>query len=310
MAADGETAAENWIFVSNPNKYKIDTLMRERLSKDNSDVWSVRDSDDGFAHGQLGVVRVGRDVRNKNKLASAGSSQKLDPGVYAVCEVTGPRERVTGPRKNDDLWYDDARPNYPRLVVPIKYIWWSYPDKLPLLLSTLEELRSDFAEQPILKGYSLQRGGSFPLASDVFWLVVDHLFGAAEAIAAHGTADAQERLRRSGIPNYEAEEGYAQDQKKTFRSRNSQIIEERKKRDNYTCTVCHFRMKVNGTFIIDCHHLYPLHGGERVTQIDDLVSLCPSCHRIAHSKKSPLAVSEIRAHRKAAGLPDFEPHDK
>ena len=99
------------------------------------------------------------------------------------------------------------------------------------------------------------------------------------------------------------EEGYKQDRTVTFRSRNASIIAKRKKMDNYRCQVCKFRLEVDGTFIIDCHHKKPigLLDSVTVTKLDDIVCLCPTCHRIAHTQRYPLDVDEIRALRGISG---------
>lgn len=99
------------------------------------------------------------------------------------------------------------------------------------------------------------------------------------------------------------EEGYKQDRTVTFRSRNASIIAQRKQMDDYTCQVCRFRLEVNGTFIIDCHHKKPLGlvDSATVTELDHLVCLCPTCHRIAHTQRYPLDVDEIRALRGISG---------
>jgi hypothetical protein len=94
----------------------------------------------------------------------------------------------------------------------------------------------------------------------------------------------------------QAEEGYKQDRTITFRKRNAALILARKVKDHYTCLVCTFRMKVNGSYVIDCHHTNPLGLTDkvRVTRISQLVCLCPTCHRIAHTRQPPLTVSEIK----------------
>jgi hypothetical protein len=101
----------------------------------------------------------------------------------------------------------------------------------------------------------------------------------------------------------EAEEGYQGDRTTFFRSRNQEIIASRKARDDYRCQACEFRLELQGQYIIDCHHKYPFAGvpGVRVTRLDDLICLCPTCHRISHTRKTPLTVEEIRAARQAAG---------
>jgi hypothetical protein len=98
----------------------------------------------------------------------------------------------------------------------------------------------------------------------------------------------------------QAEEGLLQDRVAKFRKRNARLINERKRLDQNTCQACDFRLKMNGYFIIDCHHKYPISNSDasRITDIDELVCLCPTCHRIAHTSKPPLSVSKIRLVRK------------
>lgn len=93
-------------------------------------------------------------------------------------------------------------------------------------------------------------------------------------------------------------EGIAQERRYLLRSRNSRLVDARRAHDDFTCQACNFRLEISdGKFIIEVHHLNPL--GElvdaTVTTIDDLVCLCPTCHRIAHTRsKLPLEVNEIR----------------
>ena len=104
------------------------------------------------------------------------------------------------------------------------------------------------------------------------------------------------RTSDSNNTESEVEEGYQEDRSMTFRKRNALIIKMRKEKDDYTCQSCEFRLEVNGIFIIDCHHKHPLGQGcgVQVTGIDDLMCLCPICHRIAHTRKYPLEANEIR----------------
>lgn len=67
-----------------------------------------------------------------------------------------------------------------------------------------------------------------------------------------------------------------------------------KKRDGYSCQSCGFHLKIGKRYVIDCHHLYPVALGVRETLLEDLVSLCPTCHRIAHTRDVPLEISDIR----------------
>jgi len=63
--------------------------------------------------------------------------------------------------------------------------------------------------------------------------------------------------------------------------RNREVVIEAKNRDKYSCVVCGFKYKNK---IVEAHHLMPLstsNGIKRVTK-DDLITLCPNCHAIAH----------------------------
>ena len=63
--------------------------------------------------------------------------------------------------------------------------------------------------------------------------------------------------------------------------RNSASAEACKKRDKYTCQSCGFWHKDE---IVECHHLKPLSMiKESIVKLDNLVTLCPTCHRLAHS---------------------------
>jgi predicted HNH restriction endonuclease len=49
--------------------------------------------------------------------------------------------------------------------------------------------------------------------------------------------------------------------------------------------------------MFDAHHLQPLAAGIRESRVDDLVVLCPTCHRWAHvkaeDKLSPITVQAV-----------------
>lgn len=97
------------------------------------------------------------------------------------------------------------------------------------------------------------------------------------------------------INNNQAIEGYEQDRKILTGSRNQSLVKQCKVRDKFTCQACRFKLKLDGKYVIECHHKNPISsGGVRETNLDDLVSLCPTCHRIAHTRMKPLTVNEIK----------------
>ena len=102
--------------------------------------------------------------------------------------------------------------------------------------------------------------------------------------------------RKRVLTGAEAEEGYRQDRQASFIKRNRRIIDAAKERDGFRCQACQFFIEVDGKPIVDCHHKVPLShkSGARVTKMSDLICLCPTCHRIAHTRAHPLSVKEIR----------------
>ncbi len=88
-------------------------------------------------------------------------------------------------------------------------------------------------------------------------------------------------------------EGYERDKKTLSYARNASLAKRRKEKDGHTCQACGFFLRVEGRFIIECHHTIQVSEGEREVSISDLVSLCPTCHRIAHTRDPMYAASEI-----------------
>jgi len=62
-----------------------------------------------------------------------------------------------------------------------------------------------------------------------------------------------------------------------------------------TCPVC--GNKASSSAVVDVHHLYPLKEGKRKTKIEDLIALCPTCHREAHTRNPPIPIDELKEMR-------------
>lgn len=102
-----------------------------------------------------------------------------------------------------------------------------------------------------------------------------------------------------GIEDIRAIEGYEIDKKLISHGRNSKLVILCKERDKHTCRACGFQLELNGKFVIECHHTKPVAlNGEREVSLSELICLCPTCHRIAHTRSEPLAILEIRQARK------------
>lgn len=84
-----------------------------------------------------------------------------------------------------------------------------------------------------------------------------------------------------GTKEKEIIEGELRERKVMAYSRNAKATRTCKERDNYQCQSCGFKL---GEGIVECHHLKPLHVKKAATvKLEELITLCPTCHRIAHS---------------------------
>ena len=108
-------------------------------------------------------------------------------------------------------------------------------------------------------------------------------------------ADGYEWLPQADIANAESKaEGERVREMRYITKRASSLAQDRKIKDHHTCQACGYCQLVNGKYIEECHHLYPVHMGERKTSLKDLRTLCPNCHRIAHTSNPPLTVPKIK----------------
>jgi len=73
--------------------------------------------------------------------------------------------------------------------------------------------------------------------------------------------------------------------------------------DHYgtSCQICNFSFQdfygEIGTDYIEVHHIVPLsdiQGEHTVDPVNDLIPLCPNCHRMIHKRKPPYSIDEIR----------------
>ena len=102
----------------------------------------------------------------------------------------------------------------------------------------------------------------------------------------------------------EAEEGRLLTRIHRTRERNRKLVEEKKKRfaiknGRLFCEVCGFDFEKvygeGGKGLIECHHIRPIHTlrpGEK-TRLEDLVLICPNCHRLIHSRKPWFTLKEL-----------------
>lgn len=86
-----------------------------------------------------------------------------------------------------------------------------------------------------------------------------------------------------------ASEGKAFVAEQQRRRRSSALTQQRLVKDNYCCQHCGIKPDLAplgaDANVAEFHHIYPLKDSNDAvnTQIDDLITLCPTCHRIAHA---------------------------
>jgi 5-methylcytosine-specific restriction endonuclease McrA len=86
-----------------------------------------------------------------------------------------------------------------------------------------------------------------------------------------------------------ASEGKAYFAEQQRRRRSSALTQQRLVKDNYCCQHCGIKPDLAplgaDANVAEVHHIYPLKDSNDAlnTQIDDLITLCPTCHRIAHT---------------------------
>ena len=92
-------------------------------------------------------------------------------------------------------------------------------------------------------------------------------------------------------------EGNQQTRTIMLRQRNSNARKIVLERDNYTCQCCGLTPIDLFKNTLHVHHNNPLHQskGKRKVQINELVTLCPTCHGYIHYKKEELTVEVVQS---------------
>lgn len=91
-------------------------------------------------------------------------------------------------------------------------------------------------------------------------------------------------------------EGEVVDRHVLVRKRDVKLRKECLDKNGKVCLICGFDpVKLYGKGfedIIEVHHINPINTGMRETTIDDLIPVCPNCHRVLHSKPDGVYVPD------------------
>lgn len=119
------------------------------------------------------------------------------------------------------------------------------------------------------------------------------------------SADYQTFLNDELDKDFPSNEGKEMFKKHRIRERDSRLTRRKKEisiqEGKLACEVCAFSFKkVFDQYYIECHHVIPIHLGERITNLEDLALVCSNCHRMLHRKINGkfLSIEELKEIRK------------
>jgi predicted RNA-binding protein with PUA-like domain len=265
-----------WVFVCNPKKWAIDQFLERGIERDG---WGIRPTDKArFAPGQLGFVRVGVDRRSNKERKG---KPKLEPGIYALCEVES--EAHPGRGATDDFAPRAVHgPGWP--TVDVRYLR-NYATR-PLTIARLRRERPDISRQ-LLDGF---QAASFPISAGDFHTVMELLGENVEDIPSSPELSLV-------TPNKLADlEARYLDASPEARERISRTIErgpigaQVKRLNGFKCQLCAvlgcnpigFKKK-NGEPYVEAHHVMPV-AKRQIGSLSasNVLTLCANHHREVH----------------------------
>ncbi|WP_416908036.1 MAG: HNH endonuclease [Polymorphobacter sp.] len=106
------------------------------------------------------------------------------------------------------------------------------------------------------------------------------------------------------VEPYEGEEGGVIVRLHKRYERDPRLVADKRKAarlaGDFSCEVCGFDFKASygdlGAGFFEVHHTQPVHmmkPGSK-TKLNDLAQLCANCHRMAHRRRVPLTLEELR----------------
>jgi predicted RNA-binding protein with PUA-like domain len=293
-----------WVFVCNPKRWAIDQFLERGIERDG---WGIRPADQArFAPGQLGFVRVGVDQRSNKERKG---KPKLEPGVYALCEVES--EAHPGRGGTDDFSPNGAvhGPGWP--TVDVRYLR-NYAAQ-PLTITRLRRERPNISRQ-LLEGF---QAATFPISADDFHAVMELLGENVEDIPSRPELSL---LTPGKLAELEARYLNASPE---VRERLSRTIERGpigasvKRVNEFKCQLCAalgrnpigFKKK-NGEPYVEAHHVMPV-AKQQIGSLSasNVLTLCANHHREVHFSVVEVSthanVFEIRIEGQCLRIPRF-----
>jgi hypothetical protein len=273
--ADGDTPY--WVFVCNPRMWAIDRFLKRGIERDG---WGVRQSDHHrFGPGQLGIVRVGVDRRT---VAESQGRPRLEPGIYAICEVESGAFPGPGTKSEFSAPGRPSRPGWP--TVQLHYLRNFLG--APLTIARLR-VEAPQISPLLLNGFE---ASSFQIPADDFHMVMTLLGGGPT-----GLVSLVGRDDVSANELAELEKKYLNASPKT-KERLSRLIERGKvgalvkKLMGFQCQLCAALgnnplgfLKTTGEPYVEAHHVMPVSTMEVGSlSASNVMTVCANHHRQMH----------------------------
>lgn len=274
-----------WTFFSNPKYWYIDDFLNS--DKSNREVYySInKDHRDRFKIGDRGVIRVGRDTRNKSEL---DGKEKMKPGIYAIVKVIALPEFI---KDNDDEFYannNDA--NEEKWRIKIKIV--KNLIDCPIIFNEKNKVELD-EDKYLINGF--QRA-TMPLNEDVFYKILKliilnnstniNTYEEIIDIKNLGSSIMGIELLNELYTNVNIE----QKERLVKVIERGKIANKIKEYVQYKCQICEalgnnpysFKKK-SGEYYVETHHIVPVSDTKNTKlSVDNLICLCPNHHRQVH----------------------------
>lgn len=266
-----------WMFICNPKIWAIDEFLTTSFTQNSK--FKITDHHKDYVRpGNLGVIRVGTDGRNKSQ---RNGRPRLQPGVYAIVQILSEPQR-RGELEEAHLWSSNEIDRSDDLVVDIKYV--ANLIENPVLVSELENI-SEIDEHlitnrqasswpiekrtfEIIEQLTNQKNNEYPLQLPIVDTILDIQKASVEL------KNAVPQVRSRVVKTIER----------------GSIGEKVKKYNDYKCQVCEalgynpcsFK-KPNGECYVEAHHVEPVSSGKvGVLSAENIITVCANHHRQMH----------------------------
>jgi hypothetical protein len=277
-----------WTFFCNPAKWEIDKFLSTNIQDDGYQVTDWQK--DYFQTGQLGIIRVGIDQRNKKQ---RGKYPMLHPGIYAIVEILSKAIKRDG--EPDKYWINWTPKELEKPFVRIRYLYNLLNS--PLLLSDIKNDNVIQMDSYLCKGF---QASSMPLRKIVFERIVE-IIGNENNIFDNAEIEPSSNLTE--IKMLEEKYRNATPQVKEVISKRierGKLANKMKKITQYKCLVCevlgnntHTFKKNNGEYYIEAHHIIPVSEQKQGTLCtSNIITVCPNHHRQLHYGRVKLDVTD------------------